>query len=384
MDTYKGEPSAWCAAVAGTVTGSWQHHRVLAVVCPGQGSQTPAMLAPWLELPGVSELLATFSEASGVDLTAHGTTSDAPTIRNTAVAQPLIVAASLLSAQAIFGQRTPADLVDVTAGHSVGEFAAAGIAGVLSPTGAVALVSRRAQAMAQAAAAQPSGMSAIVGGSPEDVDAAIAAAAASTDGRLWPANINASAHTGRQQLVAGGSLEALAALADQPPARARVVPLDVAGAFHTPLMDQARQDFEPICRQWPADDPSLTLLSNLDGASYDSISSQPGVHGHGQGADVLARLAQQITAPVRWDLLSAQLEKLKVTGIIELAPGGVLSGLLKRSNKTVTNAAGQQMPVEIVTVKTPEDVDAARDLILTHSHAARVNRGQGLEGLMAQ
>ncbi|MDO8148932.1 ACP S-malonyltransferase [Isoptericola sp. b515] len=317
---------------------------MLAVVCPGQGSQNPGMLSPWLELPGTADLLDSFSAAAGTDLTRHGTTSDAETIRDTAVAQPLIVSASLLALRTILDGRDTAEVVDVTAGHSVGELAAAAVAGALDDAGAVGLVSHRGRAMADAAAASPSGMSAVVGGDPEDVLAAIEAAG------LFPANVN-----GGGQVVAAGSREGLAALAEQPPARTRVVPLPVAGAFHTPYMEPARGRFEQVATTWLATDPRLPLLSNADGADYGSLGE--GSHGHGRSADLLARLTAQITAPVRWDLCQVSLADRGVTGLLELAPGGVLAGLAKRSLKGV----------ESVAVKTPDDVEAARDLISRHS-----------------
>jgi len=310
---------------------------VLALVCPGQGSQSPGFLSPWLELEGVEARLASFSEASATDLRLHGTVSDADTIRDTAVAQPLIVAASLLALDALLDGREALGLVDVTAGHSVGELAAAAVAGVLDPAGAVGLVSARARAMASAAALEPTGMTAVVGGDPAEVLEAIAAAGA------YPANAN-----GGGQVVAAGSLEALARLAEAPPAKARVIPLQVAGAFHTPFMQPALDVFGPVAAAWPAQAPRITFLSDADGAAY-----APGA----TGADVLARLAAQVVAPVRWDLCQETMAAMGVTGLIELAPAGVLVGLARRS-----------LPgVETVAVKGPADLDAARDLIARHS-----------------
>lgn len=317
---------------------------MIAVLCPGQGSQTPGMLAPWLELPGVADRLASFSEAAQTDLTAHGTTSDADTIRDTAVAQPLIVATSLLALREILGDRPAADVVDVTAGHSVGELTAAAVAGVLTDADAVGLVAHRARAMAAAAAATPTGMSAVVGGAPAEVLDAIAAAGAS------PANVN-----GGGQVVAAGDLESLVRLAEAPPARARVIPLQVAGAFHTAYMQPALDAFAPVASSWPAADPALPLLTNADGSAYGAASA--GAHGHGTASDVVAHLVAQIVAPVRWDLCQETLAALGVTAILELAPGGVLTGLAKRTLKGV----------ELLAVKSPADLDAARDLVARHS-----------------
>lgn len=304
------------------------------------------MLAPWLELPGVPDQLAALGDAAQSDLVAHGTTSDAETIRDTAVAQPLIVASSLVALRAILAGRDAAEVVDVTAGHSVGELAAAAVAGVLDDAGAVGLVAHRARFMAEAAAAEPTGMSAVVGGDPEEVLAAIEAAG------LWPANVNSSG-----QVVAAGALEHLVRLAEAPPAKARVIPLQVAGAFHTPFMQPALEKFEPVAAAWDVADPRVAFLSNADGEPYGRIDLEGSTHG--KARDVVRRLTAQIAAPVRWDLCQETLADLGVTAVLELAPGGVLTGLARRT-----------LPgVELVAVKSPADVDTARDLIARHSSA---------------
>ncbi|PFG19830.1 ACP S-malonyltransferase [Serinibacter salmoneus] len=308
---------------------------MLAILAPGQGAQSPGMLTPWLEIPGVAEEMATFGEAAGLDLTAHGTTSDADTIRDTAIAQPLLVATSLVALRALLAGRDAADVAGVTAGHSVGEFAAAAVAGVLTDASAVELVSQRARLMAEAAAANPSGMAAVLGGDPQEVTAAIEAAGA------WPANVN-----GGGQVVAAGSHEAIAALAAQPPAKARVMPLQVAGAFHTPLMASAGEAFARVVEHWPAAPPRMRLLTNADGSAFLP-------HGEGVGNEVLARLAGQITSPVRWDLCQETMRALGVTGIIELAPGGVLSGLARRVLPDVPRVA----------IKSPADLESAAAMI---------------------
>ena len=319
---------------------------MLAILCPGQGSQTPGFLSPWLDLPGADERLAVLSAASGVDLRTHGTLSDADTIRDTAVAQPLIVSASLLALGAVLEGRAAREVVDVTAGHSVGEFSAAAVAGVLDDVDAVSLVSARASFMADAAAEVPTGMSAVLGGDPSEVLAAIATAG------LVPANVN-----GAGQVVAAGSLDGLALLAATPPDRARVIPLQVAGAFHTSYMRSAADRLGPVAASVTRHDPDLTLLSNADGRAYADLD--PGA-GHGAGNRVLERLVAQVVAPVRWDLCQQTLLALGVTGAIELAPAGVLVGLARRT-----------LPgVETVAVKTPADLDAARDLVRRHSGVA--------------
>jgi len=312
---------------------------VLAIVCPGQGAQTPGLLAPWLELPRTADRLAAFSEAAGVDLTTHGTTSDADTIRDTAVAQPLIVSASLIALRALEDEGGPVPS-GATAGHSVGEFAAAAVAGVFEDGSAVGLVAHRARAMAQAAAVERTGMTAVLGGDPAEVAAAIEAAG------LWPANVN-----GGGQTVAAGSLESLARFAENPPARARVVPLQVAGAFHTPYMQPARDAFGTVAAGWESAAPRTVLLSNTDGTAFADDAT---------GAAVVARLVSQITSPVRWDLCQATLAGLGVTGLLELAPGGVLRGLARRS-----------LPgVETVAITSPADLPAARDLVARHAQVA--------------
>jgi [acyl-carrier-protein] S-malonyltransferase len=289
---------------------------VLAIVCPGQGSQTPGFLAPWLELPSVAGHLASLSEIAGLDLTAHGTTSDEETIKDTAVAQPLIVAAGLVAAKSLFDVEL-SSLPVILAGHSVGEITA---------SAAMTFVRERATSMAAAAAVTPTGMSAIVGGDPEEVLAAIAASGAT------PANVN-----GAGQTVAAGTFDQLKELAENPPAKARVIPLKVAGAFHTSHMAPAVSALETLKPTLKPQDPQVPLLSNFDGKQVMD------------GAAGVESLIAQVSRPVRWDLCMDTMVQQGVTGVIELAPAGTLAGLAKRG-----------MPgVKTVAVKTPEDLSAA-------------------------
>ena len=310
---------------------------MIAIVCPGQGSQTPGFLSPWLELPGLRDQLTALSDAAEVDLVAHGTTSDEDTIKDTAVAQPLLVGAGLLALRALGGGSTGSDAVPSTAvlaGHSVGEITAAAGAGVLSEEDAMRFVALRGRSMAEASAATPTGMSAVLGGDPDDVLATI--------GRhlLTPANVN-----GAGQVVAAGSLPALAELAADPPAKARVIPLKVAGAFHTHYMEPAVQALRAAAADHDVSDPGVTLVSNRDGEVV------------ADGREVLDRLVAQVSNPVRWDLCMERFTTLGVTAIIELPPAGTLVGLAKRALKGV----------ELLAVKTPDDLDAARTLIKEHS-----------------
>ncbi|MBK6872274.1 MAG: ACP S-malonyltransferase [Kineosporiaceae bacterium] len=319
---------------------------MLAITCPGQGAQTPGFLQPWLDVDGVAERLGWLSAVSGVDLLTHGTTSDADTIRDTAIAQPLIVAAALAVAPAILGGAggptgsggstgaAPADAV--VAGHSVGEFAAAALAGVLSAEQAIVLVRERGRAMAAASAVTPTGMSAVVGGDPTEVSEVIEKFG------LTAANVNGSG-----QVVAAGTLEQLAELAAAPPARARVIPLQVAGAFHTHHMAPAVDVLAQLAAAVTPAAPTARLLSNADGAVLDSPTQ------------ALGRLVTQVSNPVRWDRCLQTLADLGVTALIELPPAGTLVGLAKRA-----------LPgVELLAVKTPDDLDAARDLVARHSGA---------------
>jgi [acyl-carrier-protein] S-malonyltransferase len=295
---------------------------------PGQGSQTPGFLSPWLDLEGVRERLSAYSDAAEVDLVAAGTTADADEIRDTKVAQPLIVAAALLSWHAL-ADRTAASPGGV-AGHSVGELAAVAASGVLSDLDALRLVGTRGRAMAAAAAAAPTGMSAVLGG---DEDAVLARLA---ELDLTPANRN-----GGGQIVAAGAADSLSDLAADAPRGTRVVPLQVAGAFHTRYMLPAVQALSDAAATLTPSDPDRALWTNSDGSIVSS------------GRTALDLLVGQVAAPVRWDLCMASFAEHGVTGLIEFAPAGTLVGLAKRGLRGVPAVA----------VKTPDDLDAAVALL---------------------
>ncbi|MBC7463671.1 MAG: ACP S-malonyltransferase [Actinobacteria bacterium] len=302
---------------------------MLAILAPGQGSQSPGFLSPWLEDASLLELLTSWSDAAKVDLIRLGTSADADEIRATENAQPLIVAAGMLAARAL-GNPTPA----VTAGHSVGEITAANIAAILNDHDALTLVCERGQAMSVSAAQTATGMSALLGGERDTIIAAL------SEMGLVAANEN-----GAGQIVAAGPLTALELLAANPPAGVRVRPLAVAGAFHTDAMSGAVARVAEFARTLTACDPESRILSNADGASISS------------GQEFLARIINQIANPVRWDLCMETMKNLGVTAVIELPPAGTLIGLVKRA-----------LPgIETLALKSPADLDAARDLIARHT-----------------
>lgn len=299
------------------------------IVAPGQGSQTPGFLEPWLAEPRFAEHLDALADAAGVDLRTHGTVSDADTIRDTSIAQPLIVAASILSLAGVLdgGRR---ERVAGIAGHSVGEFAAAAGAGILGETDALRLVAARGRAMADAAAEAPTGMSAVIGADETELLARLAELG------LEPANFN-----GGGQIVVAGALDALAALQSAPPAGARVIPLQVAGAFHTRYMASAVERLRAAAEGVSVADPTLRIWTNKDGSAVAS------------GAAYLELLVGQVASPVRWDRNMETFAAEGITGLIELAPAGALVGLAKRGLKGVPTVA----------VKTPDDLPAAHALI---------------------
>jgi [acyl-carrier-protein] S-malonyltransferase len=310
---------------------------VLVVVAPGQGAQSPGFLAPWLELPGVTERLRWLSACAGLDLVRYGTEADAEEIRDTAVAQPLLVGAGLVTLLSVFPHPSDAyGKVGVGAGHSVGELTAAAAAGVISAEQAMVLVRERGRAMAEAAAMTATGMTAVLGGDRDEVLTVL-----SKHG-LVAANDN-----GAGQIVAAGTLEQLAALAAEPPEGARVRALQVAGAFHTEHMAPAVAVLDGFARAITVHDPRLRLLSNADGAVVQD------------GKDFLARIVTQVASPVHWDACMRTMADLGVTALLEIPPAGTLAGLAKRA-----------LPgVEVVALKTPEDLPAARDLIARHGTA---------------
>lgn len=305
---------------------------MIVVVCPGQGSQTPGFLEPWLADAGARELVERYSAAAGLDLVKHGTTSDADTIRDTAVAQPLIVAAGLLALRALRAQASEGSIAGI-AGHSVGEITAAVGAGILDEDDALQFVSERAVAMAEAAAQTPTGMSAVLGGEQEHVVSYV------REFGLEPANYN-----GGGQIVVAGAVDALARLADDPLRGTRVIPLQVAGAFHTHYMQPARDFLAGVVAAYPVGDPTLTIWTNHDGSHVDD------------GAAFLQFVVRQVASPVRWDLCMESFGSAGVTGIIELAPAGALTGLAKRGMKGVPSVA----------IKTPDDLASAHELLAQH------------------
>lgn len=302
---------------------------MIALLAPGQGSQTEGMLSPWLELAGAADQLALWSKASGLDLVRLGTTASTEEITDTAVTQPLVVAATLLAHQELTKRGVLSDAELVVAGHSVGEIAAYAIAGVIAADDAVALAATRGAEMAKACAVEPTGMSAVLGGDEDEVLARLEQL------DLFPANRNAAG-----QIVAAGSLIALEKLAEDPPERARVRALGVAGAFHTKYMASALDGYAAAAAAIQTSEPTATLLSNRDGKPVASAAA------------AMEALVAQLTQPVRWDLCTATLRDLEVTAAVEFPPAGALTGIAKRELRGITARA----------VKSPADLDALAEL----------------------
>lgn len=269
------------------------------------------MLRAWLEFPDAAASIGRWSELSDLDLLQLGTAAPADVVRRTEVAQPLLTALALLSGRALLGGNRPTQVC----GHSVGELSALALAGVLTDDEAVVLAAGRGRLMAQAAAARPTGMAAVLGGS-LDEDALAEAG-------LELATVNVAG-----QLVVGGPVEALDAW--RPPSGARVRRLDVAGAFHTTAMAPAVPDFAALVAQLDPREAQCDVLANADGAALRD------------GRALLDRLVGQLTRPVRFDLCLAA-----ATGpAVELAPAGVLAGLVKRGRPDLT----------VTALRTPEDL----------------------------
>lgn len=302
---------------------------MIALLAPGQGSQTPGMLAEWLNLPGAGDRIDRWSQISGLDLARLGTVATADEITDTAITQPLVVATTLLAHAALAERGLPAAADTVIAGHSVGEIAAYAIAGVISDDAAVKLAAVRGAEMAKACAAEPTGMSAVLGGEEDEVLARLEALG------LIPANRNAAG-----QIVAAGSIAALEKLAEDPPTKARVRQLATAGAFHTHYMAAALDGYAAAVAEVTAEDPATTLLSNFDGRPVTSA------------ADAMEKLVAQLTRPVRWDLCNATIRALDVVAIIEFPPAGALTGIAKRELRGVVTHA----------IKTPADLDGLSGL----------------------
>jgi [acyl-carrier-protein] S-malonyltransferase len=299
---------------------------MLVILCPGQGSQKPGFMANWLEIPEYKSKLEEFSEAISLDLIKHGTLSDEETIRDTAIAQPLIVGASIATAALL-----DTGNVSGAAGHSVGEVAAAAISGVLSETDAMRLVDIRAKSMAKAATSgEVTSMAAILGGEPETVVA-----------KLNELGLSAANYNGAGQIVAAGSKAAIDKLAAEGLEGSKVIPLSVAGAFHTNYMLSAVSELEGFVPNLSVNNPSISLWSNQNGQLVDN------------GQEFVNLLVGQIANSVRWDLCMEAMVNAGVTAVIEVSPAGTLAGLAKRG-----------MPgVEIVALKEPKDLEAAQDLI---------------------
>lgn len=315
---------------------------MLVIVAPGQGAQKPGFLTPWLEEPTFASRLEWLSTVAGLDLTHYGTEADAETIRDTAVAQPLLVGTGLVTAAALSAGADVFERVGATAGHSVGEITAAAGVGAMSAEQAMVFVRERGNAMASASAQRPTSMTAILGGDREEVRA-----------KLAELDLTAANDNGPGQIVAAGTVEQLERLADAPPEKTRLMPLSVAGAFHTEHMAPAVDHLTRLASSIATAEPRAKVISNRDGTV---------VH---DGREVLDRMVSQVSNPVRWDLCMKTMLDLGVTGMLELPPAGTLTGIAKRAMKGV----------ETFALKSPDDLDSAREFVERHAGDATAPSG---------
>jgi [acyl-carrier-protein] S-malonyltransferase len=308
---------------------------VLVIVAPGQGAQTPGFLQSWLEDDAFRARFEALASVADLDLVHYGTEADADTIRDTKIAQPLLVATGIVTALDLLPRTADAvGRVGAVSGHSVGELTAAAISGAISDEDATVLVRERGKAMAEASAVTPTGMTAVLGGDRDEVLGML------DKHGLTPANDN-----GPGQIVAAGTTEQLEALASEAPAKARLIPLSVAGAFHTEHMAPAVGHLEALAASVSTSDPLIPVISNKDGQTVRD------------GAEVLTRIVGQIANPVRWDLCMETMLDLGVTGMLELPPAGTLTGIARRAMKGV----------ETIALKTPDQLDDARAFVERHT-----------------
>jgi [acyl-carrier-protein] S-malonyltransferase len=303
---------------------------MICIAAPGQGSQAPGFLAPWLEIPVFKEQIEKASAVLGIDLIHYGTVADADAIRDTKIAQPLIVAAGIASYEALKQSLGEALVVSATAGHSVGEVTAAYVSGVFDSDNALKFVQQRGNEMAAAAALTPSSMAAVVGGELEAVVAHLESVG------LFAANYN-----GAGQVVAAGSKELIEALVAAPPAGSRVIALQVAGAFHTSFMEPAKPALADFAKELDVKDPEISIWTNNDGQLVES------------GQKYLELMVNQVSNPVRWDKTMESMQRANVSMMVELLPAGALSGIAKRA-----------MPNTVaIALKTPADLDKVAEAI---------------------
>jgi len=303
---------------------------MICIACPGQGSQAPGFLNPWLEIPVFKEQIEKASAVLGIDLIHFGTVADADEIRDTKIAQPLIVAAGIASYEALKQSLGETLVVSATAGHSVGEITAAYVSGIFDSDNALKFVQRRGNEMAAAAALAPSSMAAVVGGELDDVVAHLESVG------LFAANYN-----GAGQVVAAGTKELIDALVATPPAGSRVVALQVAGAFHTSFMEPARPVLAAFAKELDVQDPDISIWTNNDGSLVAT------------GQKYLDLMVNQVSNPVRWDKTMESMQRANVSVMVELLPAGALSGIAKRA-----------MPNTVaIALKTPADLDKVAEAI---------------------
>lgn len=287
---------------------------MVAFLFPGQGAQHPGMAGDFYAASaGVRKLFEEASQILGTDMKKLIDESDAETLKRTDVAQPALTLANLAAAEFLAGRGV---LPGAVAGHSLGEYAALVVSGVISRQTCFLLVKARGAAMQKAAerCEEGSGMAAVLGLPPADVERLVSEWTAAGLEGLYAANLNSP-----RQTVVSGTARALAEAEGRfkEAGARRVVRLQVAGPFHSPLMRAAADEFSETLAGADFADPSVPFFSNVSGAAVTS------------GAEIKALAARHIIAPVRWTDEEAALAALAPEAVTETGPGAVLAGLWK-------------------------------------------------------
>lgn len=307
---------------------------MLAIIAPGQGSQSQKMLENWLTDEKIKNYVDEISKALNFDFAYYGISAKEEEINQTQNTQPLLVLNALISFDKLNLNSLQSKRM-VFAGHSVGEIVSYCLSGIISKSDALKISILRGKSMSNNLDYQnKTGMAAILG----ETDSSLTNLIDSFD--LQIANKNSS-----QQIVVGGLIENINNLIDSKPNGIRIIKLSVSAAFHTNFMAKSLQLFQNSIENFDFKDPVNSIISNFDGLEIT------------KGKEAKEKLIGQLTNSVRWDLCQKKFVEMGVTGILELCPGGVLTGISKRENPKI----------ETFAIKNPFDISNANEFIARHA-----------------